>query len=478
MNTTHCEDIQIHRGGSCALVSPRPFRRTQARRCASLKRGLIAACVSLILTCAFPLSALADVRPTDAIAGKTASERGLDASLCPDISAGNALLISSDGTVLFERDTDEPVKIASLTKVMTAIVALENASLDTVVTVDYEAATVGESSAGLLEGDTMSLETALYALMVPSGNDASIAIAKAVGEVMTGSQATAYDAFIDAMNAKAFEIGCRDTVFTNPHGLDFGAFESQCHSTARDVGVMVSYAMRNETFRGIVDAGDCTITVTGAQGAARAVSLTSTDELIGVYEGICGVKTGTTDYAGYCFAGAVSREAGEFYSVVLDAPTSADRFSDTVCLMDWVYANLASKRLVNTDSSVDVGGNTAPLVAEVAHTGWVDALVPATVDNPDVAATVFTLRGSIGQEVTYEELSESVSQGDVIGSITFTQDGETVAVCNLIAAADQPAPNIFQQFGVWFDRLIRNMQGQPTVAESVCYNQPESPADR
>ena len=90
----------------------------------------------------------------------------------------------ADGTVYFSRDASEPVKIASITKVMTAIVALENASLDTVVTVDEEAATVGESSAGLLQGDSMDLQTALYALMVPSGNDAAVAIAKCVGPLL------------------------------------------------------------------------------------------------------------------------------------------------------------------------------------------------------------------------------------------------------------------------------------------------------
>ena len=98
------------------------------------------------------------------------------------------MLVGSDGTVYFSRDVNAEVKIASLTKIMTAVVALENAPLDLIVTVDNEAATVGESSAGLLEGDTMSLETALYALMVPSGNDAGIAIAKSVGAHMSGAR--------------------------------------------------------------------------------------------------------------------------------------------------------------------------------------------------------------------------------------------------------------------------------------------------
>ena len=182
----------------------------------------------------------------------------------------------------------------------------------------------------------MSLETALYALLVPSGNDAGIAIAKSVGAHMSGDAATGYDTFIAAMNAKAADLGMSHSVYTNPHGLDFDAFgDEDLHSSARDVATLVSYAMQNDTFRGIVDAGSTTITVTSADGTARNVALQTTDELMGVYDGICGVKTGTTDDAGYCFAGAVSRDAGELYSVVLDSPSSDERFSDTVALMDW-----------------------------------------------------------------------------------------------------------------------------------------------
>ncbi|MFR4803340.1 MAG: hypothetical protein ACLT98_08485 [Eggerthellaceae bacterium] len=86
----------------------------------------------------------------------------------------------------------------------------------------------------------------------------------------------------------------------------------------------------------------------------------STDELIGVYEGICGVKTGTTIEAGYCFAGAVSRDEGEFYSVVLGSPDSDARFADTVTLFDWMYGNIVEQRLINADSSVDYQGSNAP----------------------------------------------------------------------------------------------------------------------
>ncbi|MFR3273628.1 MAG: hypothetical protein ACLTQI_07380 [Slackia sp.] len=99
------------------------------------------------------------------------------------------------------------------------------------------------------------------------------------------------EAFVAAMNEKAEELGCSDTLYSNPHGLDADGYESDAHSTAADVGIVVSYAMENDLFREIVDAGDTSIVVQDAQGQDREINLVSTDELIGVYEGICGVKT-------------------------------------------------------------------------------------------------------------------------------------------------------------------------------------------
>ena len=426
--------------------------------------------IALAFTLCAPM-AFAEVLDTDVVYGKTVADRGLETSECPDISATSALVISQDGTVYFERNADEAVKIASLTKIMTAIVALENASLDSTVEVSAEAAAVGESSAGLLKGDSMTLEDALYALLVPSGNDAGIAIAESVGASLASDGQDAQEAFVEAMNAKAEEIGCTDTIFSNPHGLDNGDFESDAHSTARDVGIMVAYAMQNETFRSIVAGGSTTITVTSANGISRVVELITTDELIDVYEGMCGVKTGTTTYAGCCFAGACVRDEGEFYTVVLGAPTSEDRFTDTTILLDWVYGNLEEVSLISTSSTVEYLGEDYPLVAEVAQTDWPASTVSATVADPALSVLIFSLGDSVQQEVTFETLEGDIAAGDVVGHITFTQEGETVAECDLIAAQDAPAPNFFQSIGVWWDRLFRNIQGLSTVADSVCYNQ-------
>ena len=436
------------------------------------------AAVALICALSIGVPAFADVQQTDVVAGKTVEERGLAQDQCLDISTPRAIVVDANGETYFERAADEPCKIASLTKIMTAIVALENASLDAQVTVDNEAATVGQSSAGLLEGDTMDLETALYALLVPSGNDAAIAIANTLGASMASDGQGAQEAFVAAMNAKAEELGCTDTVFDNPHGLDYDQWAGDAHSTARDVAIMVAYAMQNETFRSIVGGGSTTVTVTGSNGVARTITLESTDELMGSYEGLCGVKTGTTDDAGYCFAGACSRDEGELYTVVLGAPSSDERFSDTAAMLDWTYDAIRTVSLISTPSTVEYQGGDSPLVASVAQSDWPDSTVPATVSDPSLSVELFTLAGAVSQEVSFETLEGDVHAGDVVGSLTFTQDGQTVAECDLVAAQDAPAPDFFQKIGVWWDRLFRNMQGQPTVAQSECYNNTAELSDR
>ena len=141
------------------------------------RASLVACALVFALACgvAVPVPALADVRKADVVYGQTVDARGLSVAQCPNIDAEYALVMDADGTVYFERNATSPTQIASITKVMTAIVALDAVasgavSLDSTVTVSAAAAAVGESSAGLQEGDAMPLEVALKALLVPSGN--------------------------------------------------------------------------------------------------------------------------------------------------------------------------------------------------------------------------------------------------------------------------------------------------------------------
>ena len=269
----------------------------------------VVALASQIPAC--PQPAFASQLDTDAILGIAESERDDDVSDRPDIEARNAIVVGSDGTVYFERDADAQVKIASITKVMTAIVALENSSLDDEVVVDHAAATVGQSSADLKEGDVLTMEEALRALLVPSGNDAAMAIASTVGAKIDPSSDDPYDAFIQAMNEKSAELGMK-SAFTNPHGLDFEGWEADMHSSARDVATMFAYAMQNDDFRALTSTTNNVITVTGADGAERDITMIERNTILG-RDGNIGGKTGGTYEALQCFVGAFSREDGVLF---------------------------------------------------------------------------------------------------------------------------------------------------------------------
>lgn len=279
-----------------------------------------------------PESAFADVRKADVVMGETVDSRGLSVSQCPNVEAEYVIVMGADGTVYFERNSTSPAQIASITKIMTALVALEVANSETVITVSDNAAYVGESSASLQSGDVLTFDAALKGLMLSSGNDAAIAIAESIGAILSGGTAEGSDAeqvFIDRMNAKAAEMGLIDTVFRNPHGLDDGYYEGDQHSCAADVALMAKTAMENESFRSIVATPETTISVTHADGTQGSLYLTSTDILLGTYEGACGIKTGFTNAAGYCFAGASNRGGQDIYAIVLNSSDEFARFADT-----------------------------------------------------------------------------------------------------------------------------------------------------
>ena len=173
------------------------------------------------------------------------------------------------------------------------------------------------------------------------------------------------------------------------------------YSNARDVALMCAYAMRNETFRSIVGQEKAQITVNRTGGKAVTIDLTSTDVLLGSYEGACGVKTGYTEQAGQSFAGACNRGEGDLYAIVLGAPSDAARFDDAKTLFSWVYDNQVSYALAHTDQTttmtVDGTATEVPLIAEVPFTAWPDKRVKATFADPDAAVDVFAPAGNVSQ---------------------------------------------------------------------------------
>ena len=429
------------------------------KRSAQLTVGLACA---VALVAGIPSVAGAQVLTTDNICGKAADARGIAAEDLPDIDASNAFVMGKNGSVYYARSADEQVKIASITKVMTAILAVENCKMDEKITVSNAAATVGNSTAGLLEGDEFTVEQALRGLMIPSGNDAAIALAEHVGKKLDPKTKDAVATFVKAMNEQAKKLGCTGTLFENPHGLDFDEWAGDMHSTAHDVALMMQEAMKDDTIREVMASKDPWIEVTGADGSDHSHSMDTHNVLLD-QDGNIGGKTGTTDDAGYCFASAYNRDGDEIYTVVLNSSTTDQRFADTATLASWYYDHKVTVDIANTQKKT---ANGNPLMARVSQTDWTDKTIDATLADPTAQATVFSLAGEVTEKVSYDDLSGTVHVGDKVGSVTLKQDGTKIAVMDLVADEEGTGPNPIEWLLVKLDRLGRRIDNRPLTAES------------
>lgn len=236
----------------------------------------------------------------------------------PYVSAANAVLLEANSNrVLYEKESDEQVPIASITKVMTAIVAIEYGQLDDVVSVSERAIQTEGSSIYLNKGEQMTLEDLLYGLMLRSGNDAANAIAEHIGGSIEG--------FVHLMNEKAAYIGMTRTNFANPHGLD----DDKHYSTAYDIAILMSYAMKNEIFQ--------TISSTKSyMSSNRTYAWHNKNKLLtSLYEHCNGGKTGFTRRAGRTLVTTAQKNGMDLIAVTLNAPND---WNDHISLYEWGYS--------------------------------------------------------------------------------------------------------------------------------------------
>lgn len=249
------------------------------------------------------------------------------AAAFPEIAGEAAALIDGrSGQFLYEKNPGQQLYPASTTKILTAIIALENSKLNDRVTITSEACNVEGSAIGLLEGEKMSMEDLLYAMMLNSGNDTAVAIAIHV--------AGSVEAFSNLMNKKAVELGAVNSNFVNPHGLT----EPNHYTTAHDLALIAHYAMQNPEFRKIV--ATKIDTVDRADPLAQTY-LENHNRLLWNYEGAIGVKNGYTDAARQCLVSAANHNGREILAVVLK--TEGDNiWTDSKTLLDYGFNNYQS----------------------------------------------------------------------------------------------------------------------------------------
>ncbi|WP_371068669.1 D-alanyl-D-alanine carboxypeptidase family protein [Sediminibacillus sp. JSM 1682029] len=235
----------------------------------------------------------------------------------PGVSAAHAVLIEqSTGRVLFEKDAHEPQRIASITKIMTAIIAIESGELEEEATASHRAVYTEGSSIYLEEGEKMKLKDLVYGLMLRSGNDAAVAIAEKVGGSLEG--------FVHMMNEKAAWLGMNDTTFENPHGLD-----SENHrSSAYDMALLMRYAMDNDIFREITGSKSY-------KAETRTYAWGNKNKLLTQYYEYCtGGKTGYTKKAGRTLVSTAEKNGMSLIMVTINDP---DDWRDHIRLFDWGF---------------------------------------------------------------------------------------------------------------------------------------------
>ena len=249
----------------------------------------------------------------------------------PVVRARGAVLVDGKtGRLLWGKNADEPMAMASTTKIMTAVLVLENCGMDEIVTVSRNAARQPEVHMDLQEGEQWRVEDLLSAMMLRSYNDAAVALA----EHISGST----EEFCMEMTKKAEEIGAEDTVFGSPNGLDSHLTNEEHHSTAYDMALITAYALQNETFREIIVQSE--ISISDIDGK-HTLHVTNADRFLREYEGAIGVKTGYTNQAGHCFVGAAERGEVLLISAVLGSGWGTggkeQKWKDTKALMEYGF---------------------------------------------------------------------------------------------------------------------------------------------
>ena len=251
------------------------------------------------------------------------------------INSKNAVVYDrTSKTIIWGKDEAREVPMASTTKIMTAIVMLENVTnLNKKIKVTKKAAGIGGSRLGLKTGDEITYRDLLYGLLLCSGNDAATQIAISVGGSVEG--------FAEMMNSKAKELGLEHTHFVTPHGLD----NDEHYTTAYELAIMADYALNIEEFAKIVSTKRYIVTING-----YSKNINNTNELLGYLEGVNGVKTGFTNGAGRCLVTSVSRNGFDIIVVVLGADTKKQRTRDSIKLIEYTYKNY---ELVNLQELVE-----------------------------------------------------------------------------------------------------------------------------
>lgn len=335
-----------------------------------------------------------------------------------DVSAKSAVLMDyATGTVIFEKDADVKLPPASVTKIMSLILIMEamdrgQFTVEDIVTASEHACSMGGTQIYLEVGEQMSVDDLLKSIVVPSANDATVAMA----EYVAGSESE----FVSRMNARAAELGMENTNFTNCTGL---FDDAEHYTTARDIAIMTRELLKHEKIFDYTTIWMDTLR-NGEFGLAN------TNKLIRTYPGMNGMKTGYTKESLYCYSGTAERNGMTLIAAVMGSPSSDERFKDASKMLDYGFANYSVVtrkpepqppiKVLKGQSdtvNVEVQGDLSVLIRKGQ-----DKLIVTSVDIAD-------------------SISAPVKKGTEVGTVTYTLDGQVVKECKIVTSEDIPRVN-------------------------------------
>ena len=347
-------------------------------------------------------------------------------------------------SMIIGKNEDVKSAMASTTKIMTTIVILEKADLNEKVTVSAKAGGTGGSRLGLKRGDKASVRDLLYGLMLRSGNDAAVALAEHVGGSVKG--------FAELMNEKAIELGLTNTHFVTPHGLD----DANHYTTALELAKLTDYAMDNEIFAKIVGTKSTTIYINN-----QSRQINNTNELLGVLNGVVGVKTGFTNNAGRCLVTETKRNNMDVITIVLGADTKKDRTKDSVNLIEYTFSKY---KMYNLEEQIIEEFNKWKNINEKRI-----LIIKGKQSNPKLALGAIekaTIPICDDDKIEYSinaltEVEAPVEQWNVMGTLTVKLNGEileNIDIVNINEAQKRDWKDYFKivlnTYGNWKNFII------------------------
>ncbi len=324
--------------------------------------------------------------------------------------------------VLYEKNAYTIKAMASTTKIMTAILALEKGNIEDDVKVSKRAAMVGGSSVNLLEGEVFKLKDLLYGLMLNSGNDAAIAIAEHIGGTVEG--------FVDMMNQKAQDLDLADTSFRSPHGLDADGH----YTTAYDLARLTAYSLKNPMFSKIVSTKSI---------ALPRLGLYNTNDMLWYYPGADGVKTGFTGKAGRCLVTSVTRDDWRIISVVLGCPTNSIRAQSSSAILNYAFDNYRPYSLLDSNELFTKIPVKKGIIGEVRIKPIEDIDIPLTNQEVEEIQRVVTLP---------DMLPAPVVDNIEVGTVKYILNDKVIAQSPLKTVESVRRKN----FGDYFDDIVKS----------------------